>query len=70
MSSPYFRHADRAGSSPRRLMNVAMKKNTQRIIAGLLVFLMIATLLVGIFANTNSSSGSLPAPGASASPLI
>ena len=42
-----------------------MKKNTQRIIAGLLVFLMIATLLAGVFANTNSDSGSLPAHGAS-----
>ncbi len=47
-----------------------MKKNTQRIIAGLLVFLMIATLLVGVFANTNSGSGSLPTSSASTTQLV
>lgn len=33
-----------------------MKKNTQRIIAAFLVFLMIATVLAGIFASTGDSS--------------
>lgn len=41
---------------------MAMKRNTQRIIAGLLVFVMIATVLAGIFASTGDSS---PAPATS-----
>jgi hypothetical protein len=34
---------------------MAMKRNTQRIIAGVLVFLMIAALFVGIFASQSAS---------------
>jgi len=40
---------------------VAMKKNTQRIIAAFLVFLMIATVLAGIFASTGDNSNA-PSP--------
>lgn len=35
-----------------------MNRNTQRIIAGLLVFLMVATLLVGILASASDGGGS------------
>jgi len=34
---------------------MAMKRNTQRLIAGILVFLMIAALFVGIFASQSAS---------------
>lgn len=34
---------------------MAMKKKTQRIIAALLVFVMIATVLAGVFASSGSS---------------
>jgi len=41
---------------------MAMKRNTQRIIAGLLVFVMVATVLAGVFAGGGDSS---PAPSTS-----
>lgn len=40
-----------------------MKRNTQRLIAGLVIFMMIATVLVGIFGNGDSSAPQQPIPG-------
>lgn len=40
-------------------VTMAMRKNTQRIIAGLLVFVMIAAVLLSIVGGATSNSGGL-----------